>query len=90
MADKKKKKSTELQSLTSDIRARCSELEEKCDTLAHKYSGLEDRVFKNEASLSEVEEAEAASDMKFDTLASETKSLEKEIDRLEGFNRDNL
>ena len=58
--------------------------------MAHKYSGLEDRVFKNEASLSEVEEAEAASDMKFDTLASETKSLEKEIDRLEGFNRDNL
>ena len=44
------------------------------------------------ACLGEVEElAKAASELKLDTLASETESLNKEIDRLEGFSRrDNL
>ena len=37
--------------------------------------------------LGEVEEANAASDMKFDTLDTEIESLKKEIDRLEGFSR---
>ena len=88
MADKM---STELQSLKSDILTKCSELDEKCDALAQKYTCLEDRVFNNEACLGEVEEAKIASDMKLDTLASEIESLKKEIDRLEGFNRrDNL
>ena len=83
--------STELQSLKSDILTKCSELEEKCDALAQKYTSLEDRVFNNEACLGEVEEANAASDMKFGTLDSEIESLKKEIDRLEGFRRrDNL
>ncbi len=48
-------------------------------------------MFNNEACLGEVEEANAASDMKFGTLDSEIESLKKEIDRLEGFRRrDNL
>ena len=42
-------------------------------------------MFNNEACLGEVEEAKAASDMKFDSLASEIESLKKEFDRLEGF-----
>ena len=56
------------------------------------YTSLEDRALNNEACLGEVEElAKAASEMKLDTLASETESLNKEIDRLEGFSRrDNL
>ena len=67
-------------------------MDEKCDALAQKYTSLEDRVFNNEACLGEVEElAKAASELKLDTLASETESLNKEIDRLEGFSRrDNL
>ena len=43
--------STEVQSLKSDILTKCSELEEKCDALAQKYTSLEDRVFNNEACL---------------------------------------
>ena len=37
--------------------------------------------------LGEVEEAKIASDMKLDSLFSETESLKKETDRLEGFSR---
>ena len=82
--------STEIQSLKGDILTKCSELDEKFDALAQKYTSLEDRVFNNEACLGEVE-AKIASDMKLDTLASEIESLKKEIDRLEGFSRrDNL
>ena len=87
--------STEMQSLKSDILTKFSELEEKCDALAPKKqnkkktttknTSLEDTVFNNEACLGEVEEAKAASDMKFDSLASEIESLKKEFDRLEGF-----
>ena len=87
------KMSTEMQSLKGDILTKCSELEEKCDALAPKKqqknttknTSLEDTVFNNEACLGEVEEAKAASDMKFDSLASEIESLKKEFDRLEGF-----
>ena len=57
-----------------------------------KYTSLEDRVLNNMACLGEVEElAKAASELKLDTLASETESLNKEIDRLDSFSRrDNL
>ena len=58
-------------------------------TLWHKNTPASKTVFNNEACLGEVEEAKAASDMKLDTLASETESLKKEIDRLEGFSRRN-
>ena len=64
--------STELQSLKRCILTKCSELEEKCDALVQKYTSLEDRVFNSEACLGEVKEAKIASDMKLDTLASET------------------
>ena len=60
-------------------------------TLWHKNTPASKTVFNNEACLGEVEEANAASDMKFGTLDSEIESLKKEIDRLEGFSRrDNL